>query len=48
VRIDKKTGAALLLLILSFTFIFIGFKNRQWWYVYKNGKILCLSCIGIE
>ncbi|WP_456437147.1 CD1871A family CXXC motif-containing protein [Desulfurobacterium sp.] len=48
VKIDRKTGAALLLLIMFLSFVFIGLSRKEWLYVYKNGRLLCLSCIGIE
>ncbi|WP_457569842.1 CD1871A family CXXC motif-containing protein [Desulfurobacterium sp.] len=48
VKIDRKTGAALLLLLLFISFIFVGLSHKEWLYVYKNGRLLCLSCIGIE
>ncbi|WP_158025383.1 hypothetical protein [Desulfurobacterium indicum] len=47
-KIDRKTGAAMLLLLLFISFIFIGLFQKEWLYVYKNGRLLCLSCIGIE
>ncbi|WP_457567597.1 CD1871A family CXXC motif-containing protein [Desulfurobacterium sp.] len=45
---DRRTGVALLLLLIFVVFLFTGILRKEWLYVYKNGKLLCLSCIGIE
>ncbi|WP_456341737.1 hypothetical protein [Thermovibrio sp.] len=35
-------------LVLSLLLIALGLFRNELWIIYNNGKILCLTCIGIK
>jgi len=43
-----RKKVALAVLLISLLSIAFGFSRGEWRAIYNNGKILCLTCIGIK
>jgi hypothetical protein len=48
VKMDKKKIAAGAFLLLSLLLIVAGIFQNELRIIWNNGKILCLTCIGIK
>ena len=44
----KKVNIRFFLILLVFLFLAIGIYMGEFYEIYRNSVILCLSCIGIQ